>query len=123
VVSGNHERTIRITLRNEGRGLARFPAVRYQKFGNLTIPNVMSGLALPLWAVSHADDEWSSFRGGANDVVYPGETLNIATLVQTSVKPLSQSFSALTLVTEAICDGMPAHRQSFSIDEIDGDLS
>jgi hypothetical protein len=119
-MGGELERIIQVTLRNEGRGLARFPAVRFERLSGVAIPaNELYVGPQSIWPVL-GDQEWISFRGGANDVVYPGETLKLATLSQVGQRadrPGPQIFRAVTIVTEVVCDGMPAHRQSFGIEE------
>jgi hypothetical protein len=114
----NLERTFAVSVINDGRGLARFPAVRYQRIGGLELANVMRGQA-PIWGFSDANPEWSSFRGDANDVVYPGEMLRIATLLHRDNRVHRESpraFSDITITTEVVCEGMVAHRQTFSFD-------
>ena len=76
------ERKIMFMVRNEGRGLARFPALRCQR-GTLVMPNLVFEENLnAIWPRSEADPDWLSFRGGVNDVVYPGESLRVAHLIQ-----------------------------------------
>jgi Putative DNA-binding domain len=115
---GSRERVFSMTLTNEGRGIARFPAVRFQSEQPITVgnPMILQGQA-PLWPISDASPGWLSFRGGANDVVYPGEIIRIATLIHAGhrlTRSRPQEFHAMTIRTEAVCEGMPAHRQSFS---------
>jgi len=112
------ERHIAVMLTNEGRGLARFPAVRFQRQMGVGLPNQSLG-PFPIWSLSQADNEWISFRGGTNDVVYPGESLRIATIIQSGQRVDNVStfkFPEITITTEAVCDGMPAHRQTFRLD-------
>jgi hypothetical protein len=61
------ERCISVELTNEGRGLARFPAIRCQDTRGISAPHPMHTVQ-PIWAISHADNDWLSFRGGVNDV-------------------------------------------------------
>jgi hypothetical protein len=119
--SGTLERTFALAVVNEGRGLARFPAVRYQRVGDLSLPNTLRGES-SLWTLSDANAEWPSFRGGANDVVYPEERLKIATLVHPGARvnrPSPRSFPDITVTTYVVCEGMPAHRQTFSFAAIE----
>jgi hypothetical protein len=111
------ERTFTVVVTNEGRGIARFPAVRCERLHGIGLPNEMAGKS-PIWFVSYADEKWLSFRGGANDVVYPGESLLVATLVQPGFRAdrsAPQMFPGVNMATEAVCEGMPSYRQSFSI--------
>jgi Putative DNA-binding domain len=121
------QRTLVLSVKNEGRGLARFPALRCQRSGGLQQSSSSAAAEQSLWTFSDANPEWLSFRGGANHVVYPGESLRIATVIQpgqTTSRPSGYgipiavayewAFSALTIVTEVVCDGSPTHRQSFA---------
>jgi Putative DNA-binding domain len=110
-------RRIAVTMRNEGLGLARFPAIRYEKLKEINLPNLMDH-PQPIWPVSYAGKEWTSIRGGANDVVYPGETLQVATLNQSGVRDNQKrtwTFPEVTFSTEVVCEGMPTQRQTFTI--------
>lgn len=111
------QRRIVVTVSNQGRGLALFPAVRYQRMSELSLPEFMDS-SPPIWVVSQADAEWVSLRGGANDVIYPNEVLQIATLIQSGACEKNSNiwkFPAITITTEAVCDGMASHRQSFTL--------
>jgi hypothetical protein len=118
---GVQERYIAVRISNEGRGLARFPAVRCQRVKGVGHPHNLTGI-VPIWAMSQANSEWVSFRGGANDVVYPGESFQVVTLVQMR-QPVGNSpinsFPEVTITTEAVCDGMPPHRQTFKLDAVE----
>jgi hypothetical protein len=78
------QRSFRFALANVGRGVAKFPSVRFKRSCSL-YPNNLFGLdgngnhGLPLRA---SEGEWIIFRGGIDDVVYPGDTLAITFLVQ-----------------------------------------
>jgi hypothetical protein len=126
MAGGILERRIAVTLSNKGRGLARFPSVRFRRGGGITFPGMVDQ-GQPIWPHSYADKEWISIRGGSNDVVYPGETLRIATIVQerglvpsTDRTPHTWEFPAITIATEAVCDGTVAHQQYFKMDRKDG---
>jgi hypothetical protein len=126
MAGGILERRIAVILGNKGGGLARFASVRFRRGGGITFPGVMDAQQ-PIWPYSYADKEWISIRGGSNDVVYPGETLRIATIVQehaivpsTGRGTHTWEFPAITITTEAVCDGTVAHQQSFKMDRKDG---
>ena len=78
------KRRFRLGLVNLGRGLAKFPSIRFKRSCGL-VPDAMFGLdangntGLPLRA---SDREWIIFRGGIDDVVYPNDTLEITFLLQ-----------------------------------------
>ncbi|UWZ83479.1 AlbA family DNA-binding domain-containing protein [Occallatibacter riparius] len=114
-------RFIRLMLTNHGRGIARFPAVRVHALPHLSICQASHIGPLPIWPVSDANAEWFTVRGGANDVVYPGETLKIASLVQLGDRRIPNDkvwgVPATQVITEVVCDGMFAHRQTFQITE------
>ena len=80
----NPQRIFRLGLANVGRGLARFPSIRFKSSCGLW-PDRTCGLdgsgniGLPLRA---SDEGWVIFRGGIEDVVYPNDTLAITLLLQ-----------------------------------------
>lgn len=115
---GLMERAFRIVLKNAGRGIARFPAARFNKNNGISFPNYHD--SQPVWQVSHADPEYSSVRGGANDVIYPGESLEIITLLQSEQRVRGTNrrcFKEVSIQIEAVCDGMPACKYSFEFPE------
>src|SRR5271169_3446675 len=71
-------------LSNIGRGLAKFPGVRFE-LATCSLKVNEYGLdgnnnhGLPLRV---SDNDWVIFRGGVDDVIYPGTTLKITRLVQ-----------------------------------------
>lgn len=112
----------RITLRvsNRGRGIARFPAVRYPTDNGVTTP-AWTDTGQPIWKVSNANRDWVSFRGGANDVVYPGESLELVSLIQRGHQDQTRGpwlFPAIEFVVETICEGMPARQQTLIIEGV-----
>jgi len=76
-------RIFRLGLKNVGRGLAKFPSIRFQRACGL-IP-VMTGIdgncstGLPIHA---SEGEWIIFRGGIDSVIFPDEVLQITMLGQ-----------------------------------------
>jgi hypothetical protein len=67
-----------------------------------------------MWPVWRVAPGWISIRGGADDVVYPNETISIVTLLQAC--NASSRFEPIVITTEVVADGMPAHPQTFSFD-------
>lgn len=124
-------REVSISITNEGRGLARFPALHCYKDAGLR--HIEGGLLpyIPTWTYLDRDQERFSFRGGANDVLYPGETLTIARLKQggrNHGEPIRNRtnqivgfpellFPGVVLRTSVICDGMRAFEQTFEWEE------
>ncbi len=110
------ERRIAVILSNRGRGLARFPSVRFKREARISFPGPMDQKQ-PIWPYSYADSEWISIRGGNDDIVYPDETLRIATLVQERdiTAGHTWAFPAITIETEATCDSTVAYRQEFTL--------
>lgn len=122
---GNFERIISLSITNDGRGLARFPAIRVSQVPELRVPSGFAGNE-SIWNVSYAAEGWVTFRGSANDVVYPGETLKVGVLMQTgkltrgtnargTLSVSNWQFEAVKFATEATCEGVPPHRQEFNI--------
>lgn len=66
-----------------GCGTAKFPSIRYRRKCGLTVDafgiDGCYGFGLPR---SPSENEWESFRGGADHAVHSGETLKIAKLLQ-----------------------------------------
>ena len=73
-------------LKNEGRGIAKFPGIRFKRSNGLRREDFgidgNAGFGLPPRASEYS---WIVFRGGVDDVIYPGETRLIGKLLQTAV--------------------------------------
>jgi hypothetical protein len=110
-------RWIVLGLTNVGNGIARFPSVRYCRACGLMPDrygiNGTCGLGLP----EHpTDNEWFAFRGGVDDVIFPGETCKITKLRQDAIDARTEGqtgpgpiwrFSAVTVACEISCEGVP----------------
>ena len=125
-------REVTLFVRNEGRGIARFPALHCYRNSNLRYSAGMYNMNQSTWPHLDRDEERFSFRGRADDVLYPGEALNIVVLEQGGRQhgdPVKDQFGrALTdiqklffprarLRTQVVCEGMAALDQSFEWDE------
>lgn len=70
-------------LRNVGRGIAKFPSIRYRRACGLVVDyfgiDGNCGTGLPQ---RPSENEWAVFRGGVDDVIYPQETRQITKLWQ-----------------------------------------
>ncbi len=106
-------------LKNAGRGIAKFPSVRYRRECGLTVDNYgidgNGGFGLPL---RPSEKELVIFRGGLDDVIYPGELRKITFVWQQGeIKgtdsgqtgaPMTQwLFKSATLSCEISCEGTP----------------
>jgi hypothetical protein len=112
-------RMMSLVVTNEGRSLARFPCVRIRQVPGVVVPTDGMFNPVPAWPVSYANQDWTNLRGGAGDVIYPGESLRIATLVQSGVAiDGGAAFEMLDLTTEVICEGMAVLRQEFRLGEV-----
>ncbi len=73
-------------LRNDGRGIAKFPGLRFRRSHAMRLDNFgidgNMGFGLPS---RPSEPEWIVIRGGVDDVIYPGETRRIGKLIQTAV--------------------------------------
>ncbi|MGD1062482.1 MAG: ATP-binding protein [Terracidiphilus sp.] len=73
-------------LKNDGRGMAKFPGIRFKRSRAVRLDNYgidgNTGFGLP---PRPSEPEWIVFRGGVDDVIYPGETRLIGKLIQTAV--------------------------------------
>lgn len=121
-------RVVLFGLRNEGLGIARFPGVRFRSLPTLSDNGFgidgNCGYGLPL---RPSVRDWIVYRGGVDDVIYPGESRPIATLRQLSEDkgefirdghvshfvgahvPLERRFfcASLTLLGEISAEGVP----------------
>jgi hypothetical protein len=91
--------------------------VRFLLGSNCTIARSI-GYPPPLWPIADvAAGKWIPLRGDANAVVYPDETLRLATILQSGETIGSGwTFRRATIKTESMCDGMTSHQQSFEIE-------
>lgn len=76
-------RLLKFALSNEGRGIAKFPGIRFRRFNGLFNDEFgidgNSGFGIPPRA---SEPDWLVFRGGVDDVIYPGETRLVGKLGQ-----------------------------------------
>ena len=119
---------MRIRVANDGRAVARFPALRVLQGSLFFETNALTG-DLSIWEAGGLNTGWWSYRGGANHVVYPGEELTIVTLVQhgqpggrlpMNISPASAiaayfDFAEASITAEVICDSAPPSRITFLI--------
>lgn len=83
---GSAIRRLTFGLKNEGRGMAKFPGVRFKRSPALR-PDQYGIDGNGGFGIPHrpSEPEWMVFRGGVDDVIYPGETRLIGKLIQTAV--------------------------------------
>jgi hypothetical protein len=83
VYSLNPVRHFMLGLRNTGSGIAKFPSIRFKRTCGLTVDNFgidgNHGFGI---SPRPSESESISFRGGIDEVIFPGETLMIAKLLQ-----------------------------------------
>jgi hypothetical protein len=83
---GSAIRILTFGLKNEGRGMAKFPGIRFKRLPAVRLDiygiDGNGGFGLPH---RPSEPEWIVFRGGVDDVIYPGETRLIGKLIQTAV--------------------------------------
>jgi hypothetical protein len=76
-------RPLTLDLRNEGTGIAKFSTIRFKRENAILIDSYgidgNCGFGLPL---RPSQTDWFVFRGGMDDVIFPGETLLISKLRQ-----------------------------------------
>jgi hypothetical protein len=98
-------RWIVLGLTNTGTGIAKFPSIRYKRSSGLTNSNHgidgSFGFGLPLRG---SESEWVVFRGGVDDVIYPGETRKITKLWQSGT---DQGPEGLPLPKQVGTSGQP----------------
>jgi len=123
-------------LKNVGRGLAKFPSIRYRRDSQLIVDffgiDGNHGFGLPQ---RPAQNEWVVFRGGVDDVIYPGEIREITKIGQhgkntdAEFRPpeailkrpgrTNYVFAATKLEYEITCEGMATASGSTSLGEED----
>ena len=107
------KRIVRLGLRNEGRGLARFPCIRFSTALGLRPATI--GLdgngreALPQRASGYP---WIIYQGGVDSVIYPNETFFITKLIQEG-KNLGTTTCELGVDQQTI-QNVPANRWEFA---------
>ncbi len=118
-------------LRNSGAGCAKFPSIRYRRDCGLIVYSYgldgNGGVGLPQRA---SDSSWYAFRGGVDDLIYPGELLKITKLrqdgtphVQQPTIPFSPAgnasllFRALDFYSEISCEGIPTLTVEMRVEE------
>jgi len=75
-------RAFEIGITNVGRAVAKYPGLRFQKLKDGTSVTGYKGqFTLP---IRQTDQDWVIFGGGVDDVIYPGATIKVATLTQSS---------------------------------------
>ena len=80
-------RLLSFGLKNEGRGIAKFPGLRFRYIPGFKKDDFgidgNCGFGLP---PRPSEYQWITFRGGVDDVIYPDETRMIGKLIQLAVK-------------------------------------
>jgi hypothetical protein len=122
------EREFVVGIRNSGRGIAKFPSLRFPVVPGINL--AAYGLdgngrwGLPLRPMSEG---WIIFGGGADDVVYPGTNLEVAKLTQRSrvsewQRPgvaAAQHFPQYEFKCGLAADGVPYLTDSFILPQDD----
>jgi hypothetical protein len=115
-----------IGISNTGFAIAKFPSIRFRRLAGVNVDRFgidgNGGFGLP-WRSS--ENEWIVFRGGVDDVIYPGEVRKISKLWQQGSNIdkdglpypsmivaggrmiTSWVFEPLTFQCEISCDGIP----------------
>jgi hypothetical protein len=102
-----------IGLSNIGRGLAKFPGIRFKQVNNGLIvnPHGLDGNGNNGLPPRLSDRDWFVFRGGVDDVIYPGSTLKITQLLQRYSRGDPRKgvgiFDSVNFVAEVSCEGFP----------------
>jgi hypothetical protein len=132
-------RIIRLGIANTGRGIARFPAIRFKESDCFRFPISeffgSNNNGLPYKA---SWGEWINFRGRADEVIYPGETFAVTQLWQPGANQgraghlrlddqwISDDpnksrwrFTAATVSYELYCEGTNVERVELDLPAID----
>ena len=124
-----YEREFLIGILNSGRGIARFPSLRFRVVPGINLAayglNGNGGWGLPL---RPTNEGWVVFGGGADDVVYPGAQLAVAKMTHRSqmsgwtragTNTPSQLFKEVQLNVEIAADGVPYQSALLTLPEDD----
>jgi hypothetical protein len=124
------ERIFVLSVTNEGRGLARFPALRLLKVPQVVFQPAPYSSA-PAWPIHYTLPDWVSYRAGAENVLYPGETIEIGVVRQVGKKSVGGNlvipnkpanmlaeaydwaFAEVTLTAEVMADEMRPRTRTF----------
>jgi hypothetical protein len=117
-------------LRNAGKGIARFPSLRFRSGNGFELSggiDVHRNFGLPL---RPSEPSWIVFQGGIDDVIYPGETKLIGILGQCGaergIEASAQGgrfaktewrFGAAEFECEISAEGLAMATQTFSVGE------
>jgi hypothetical protein len=106
---GGAARWFTLGIYNAGRGIAKFPSIRFKRSSGLVEDaygiDGNRGFGLP---VRPTENTWCAFQGGANEVIFSDQLVNIAYLRQTSGRP--PAFDAVQFEYEISCEGAPTIR-------------
>ena len=131
---GRPARWLVLGLQNLGRGIAKFPSLRFRRPPRLTVSRYgidgNMGFGLPQ---RPSEKAWVIFGGGVDDVIYPGETRKITKLEQegrnTDIDPRPQihpvrigdrtlwAFDPTKFECEISCEGAPTKTVEKAIPE------
>jgi hypothetical protein len=124
-------RWFHLELRNEGKGIARFPSLRFRKDNEFELNSFgidgNENFGLPRRA---SDPSWIVFQGGIDDVIYPGEIKLIGILSQSGTElgvetsaytgrftKTEWHFGAAEFKCEISAEGIALTQHNFSIGE------
>jgi hypothetical protein len=107
-------RTFTLGLKNNGRGVAKFPSVRLKADQLAVNPNGVDGNGFFGLDRLPSEPGWLAFGGGADHVIYPGITLRIAKLEQRARMSQCQPASANGKVY--VCDEINISAELFADD-------
>lgn len=122
-----YEREFFVGIQNSGRGIARFPSLRFPVVPGINLApygiDGNGGWGLPQRPTAGG---WILFGGGADNVVYPGTFLEIAKLTHRSQSSgwaragetvPTQVFRQFEFMAEVAADGVPYQSVSFVLPE------
>lgn len=107
-------RLFTIGIENRGRGLAKFPSLRFRRTEGIDVSDHgidgNGGFGLPKLP---CEREWIVFGGGADHVIYPRTLLKVAVLQQRGTRIMRQTiFDELTFTAELAADEFPSFTDS-----------
>jgi|GEM_PF-2358963 len=107
-------RPFEIIVKNTGRGTARYPSIRLQ--GNVSFIYAYQNPSIWPPQPGRADG-WVSFRGGADEVIYPGDVVKVLTASQMGPREEGHVFNAVNIRAEVMAAEVEIREFAFEFGE------
>ena len=117
---GNPIRQFVIGIENAGRAAAKFPSLRFKTNGPVGLSSYgVDGNNGQVLRQIPTNSDWIIFGGGADNIIYPGTTLEVARLRETSQGAgKGWVFRPFTLTAELAADEVESTSETVAIQEL-----